>query len=312
LLLLAIPAWPETLRTTLAQRIVALVDIDTNDDDGRFDAYVELIDVLASSFVAMCNIDDALRLITRNTTAAAIAAVVVAATPGSSSLLGTELLLMLAAQPAAARRAVVCSALRVDGLVLRAQLGLLLELAEGEWDDVRGAAIEVLEQLEDEQLDIERVTAIIDSTWPAVQDVGMRHVAHLIAAGRNIPDLLPRLAQHPHRHLRRFVLDLTSSHLRSGLLGLLRLEPMLRAIVFDVRPDVSVRRDAFGLMLRRGLQDEAQAEFVITLCRDVVSSRTHAVRDAALQTISALVTAWPAHASVAADANIVVDIGAVA
>jgi hypothetical protein len=312
LLLLAIPAWPEALRRTLAQRIVAAVDVDTNDDDGRFDAYVELVDVLAASFVATCTIDDALRLISRNTTAAAIAAVVVAATPGSSGQLGTELLLVLAAQPAASRRAVVCSALRVDALVLREQLGLLLELAEGEWDDVRGAAVEVLDQFEPDQLDIERVTAIIDSTWPVVQGVGMRQVANLIAAGRDLPDLLPRLAQHPHRHLRRFVLDLTSSHLRSGLLGLMRLEPMLRAIVFDLRPDVAVRRDAFGLMLRRGLQDEAQAEFIITLCRDVVSSRTHALRDAALQVISALVTAWPALASVAAEANIVVDTGVAA
>lgn len=312
LLLLAIPSWPEALRRTLAQRIVTLVDVDINDEDGRFDAFVELVDALSAAFVASCTIDDALRLISRNTTAAAIAAVVVAATPGSAAQLGTELLLLLAAQPAAARRAVVCAALRIDARTLREQLGLLLELAEGEWDDVRGAAVDVLEQLEADQLDIERVTAIIDSTWPAVQDVGMRHVANLVAAGRDLPDLLPRLAQHPHRHLRRFVLDLTSSHLRAGLLGLMRLEPMLRAIVFDLRPDVAVRRDAFGLMLRRGLQDEAQAEFVVTLCRDVVSSRTHAVRDAALQTISALVTAWPDLASIAAEANIVVDTGVAA
>ena len=322
LLLLALPQASSPLRAGVVARLLPMLDVDLKDDDGRFDAVVELVDVLADEFSAAVTVLDALRLLARNTAGAAVAAVVVGRHAGILDIFGVEVIMGLAAQPIAARRRVAIAAINVDATALRGRLGLLLELAEGEWDDVRAACVTVLDGLDPAGLDVEQLTAIIDSTWPVVQEVGKRLVsarlvsARLISArlagGGELSELLPRLAQHPHRALRRFVIDLSTSLARPGYVGLLRLEPIIRAVLFDVRPDVSLRHDVVTLLILRGQQDEAQAELVIGICKDIARSRTQALRDDALSAIAIVSAAFPSTTAVLADDHIVVDHDAVA
>ena len=168
----------------------------------------------------------------------------------------------------------------------------------------------MLSGLDAATIDVDALTAIIDSTWPAVQDIGKHLVtarlAHAATTNEAMPELLGRLAQHPHRGLRRFVVDLATTSLRPGYVALLRLEPMIRAVLFDLRPDVALRSDLCALLLKRGLADEAQAELVVSIARDVMRSRTHGLRDDALRLIAVMATTYPALAEVLVDDGVTV------
>ena len=301
LLSLALPLAPSTLRAAFVARLLPAIDVDLDDDDPRFDGVVEIVDVLVDEIVAAASITDALRLLARNPAGAAVAAVVVGRHKGAVDVFGIGVLMGLAAQPTVARRGVAIAAIHVDADVLRQRLGLLLELAEGEWDDVRAACVDALAGLDAGALDIEQLTAIVDSTWPAVQEVGKQLITARLRTGDAMPELLPRLAQHPHRGLRRFVVDLSRSSLRPGYVGLLRVEPLIRAVVFDVKPDAALRHDVMNLLIARGQQDEAQAELVVSLCKDIVRSRTLALRDDALRAIALVTAAFPSTSSLLVD-----------
>lgn len=106
--------------------------------------------------------------------------------------------------------------------------------------------------------------------------------------------------------MRRFVMDIAEGvigrGLRPGLMPLMRLEPLLRAGLFDVRPSRPLRARIVSLLRDRGLADEAQAELAVSILKDVARSRTHSLRDDALAAIAVL-----AAAHVGADAVAVSD-----
>jgi hypothetical protein len=204
---------------------------------------------------------------------------------------------------------VALAALQSSAAQFRENLPLTLTLAEGEWDDVRAACVTVLAGLAPRSLDVPRWMAILDSTWPAVQNLGKSLLSQLLAEDGDAVDvheLLARLAQHPHKNVRGFVVDLATSRLKPGFVRLAKLESLSRSALFDVRPDRPLRRRLISFLLARGQQDEAQAELVVNVLGDVVRSRTHEARDDAAAAIAVLQMQWP---ELHLPEHVVVDLG---
>lgn|GEM_PF-704995 len=309
------PSLSAVARKALAARLVDAVDAPEpvgpdGAGDGRFDGITEVVDVFADEIAAIVPLARARTLLARHGAGAAVASIVVGRLPDPVEALGVPELLRLAALPLAAQRGVVIAALAGAPGAFRSRPGLVLELVEGEWDDVRAACIVVLESMEAtfaavDSPDINALLAVCDSTWPAVQLVGQRFASPILeAGGATAEKLTASLAQHPHPAMRRFVMDIAEGvigrGLRPGLMPLLRLEPLLRAGLFDVRPSRRLRSRIIGLLRDRGLADEAQAELAVSILKDVARSRTHSLRDDALAAIAVLAAVHPGAATVAA------------
>jgi hypothetical protein len=306
LLLLALPHASASLRATLADRLLVIVDA-AEPVEGAFSAWGELASALGIELAKKCSPELALRLVERHDAGAVVAGVVFRGLPDPLALLGAAAVTRLAESSKAAQRGIAVAALSTSAAAFRDQLPLTLSLAEGEWDDVRTACCDVLAGLDPKALDLPRWMAILDATAPAVQDVGKKLLALRLSDDDvgvlDVHELLGRLAQHPHRNIRAFVVDLAVDRLKPGFVRLAKLESLARAALFDVRPDRSLRRRLIAFLLARGLQDEAQAELVVGLLSDVIRSRTHEVRDDAAAAIAVLSSTWselhlPAHVQV--------------
>lgn len=319
LLRVGAPSLTATERGDLVARVLSTIEAP-EPREGAFDAVAEVIDVLADDVAAACDIERARKLLAMHPVGAAVAAIVIGRRDDAVDLLGIPEVLRLAGHSIAAWRSVVTTMLTWSAGAFAARPGLLLELLEGEWDDVRVAGLHALNGMEATLLrpgkpDTDAVIAVCDSTWPAVQAVGQRFVRGLVAAGEDTGPLVIRLAQHPHAAMRAFVLDLAEGvvgpGLRPGFAPLLRLEPLLRAALFDVRPSHALRRRVVTLLARRGVVDEAQGELAATILRDVVRSRTHGLRDDALAALVSLADRWPEVRRLLTTDGIVVDDAAV-
>lgn len=308
-------------RRRLVVRLVDAVDAPEplspeGEGDGRFDAVAEVIDVFADDVAAVVSLERARRLLGLHAAGAAVAAIVVSRLPDPVEALGVSEVLRLAAMPTSAHRGVVVAALVAAKAAFAARPGLVLELVEGEWDDVRAASLAALDPMVPvwsrvDAPDVGAILAVCDSTWPEVIALGQRLARPVLLHGGDAAfRLITSLAQHPHPAMRRFMVDVADGALgealRPGVTPLLRLEPLFRAGLFDVRPSRPLRRRIVGLLVTRGLVDEAQAELAVSILKDVARSRTHALRDDALAGIAVLGSAWPSAAALAADDGIVV------
>lgn len=311
------PAMSPDARRALVVRLIDAIDAPEpagpdGAGDGRFDGVTEVVDVFADEIAALVPLARARVLLARHGAGAAVAGIVIGRLKDPVEALGVPEVLRLAGQPLAASRGVVIAALQGAADAFRSRPGLVLELVEGEWDDVRDACVVILESMEAtfstvEKPDLNALLAVCDSTWPAVQQVGQRFASPILeAGGANAEKLTASLAQHPHPAMRRFVMDIAEGvigrGLRPGLMPLMRLEPLLRAGLFDVRPSRPLRVRIVSLLRDRGLADEAQAELAVSILKDVARSRTHSLRDDALAAIAVL-----AAAHVGADAVAVSD-----
>ncbi|MDP2341688.1 MAG: hypothetical protein Q8O67_12085 [Deltaproteobacteria bacterium] len=296
LLLLALPHASPALRASLAERLLAIVDA-AEPVEGAFSAWGELASVLGPELATRCTPALAMRLVERHDAGAVVAAVVFRGLADPLALLGAAAVTRLAASSKAAQRSIAIAALSTSSAAFREQLTLTLSLAEGEWDDVRAACCEVIAGLDPKALDLPRWMAILDATHPAVQDVGKKLLGRRLVdedtvGALDVHELLGRLAQHPHRNIRAFVVDLAVERLKPGYVRLAKLESLARSALFDVRPDRALRRRLIAFLQLRGLQDEAQAELVCGLLADVIRSRTHEVRDDAAAAIAVLASTW--------------------
>jgi hypothetical protein len=320
------PSLSKAQRAALAARLVDAIDApepvgEDGAGDGRFDGVTEVVDVFADEIAAIVPLARARTLLARHGAGAAVASIVVGRLADPVEAFGIPELLRLAGMPLAAQRGVVVAALAGAPAAFRDRPGLVLELVEGEWDDVRAACIVVLESMAArfanvDAPDVGAILAVCDSTWPTVQQVGQRFASPIIEAGGSAAEkLTTSLAQHPHPAMRRFVMDVAEGvvgrGLRPGLMPLLRLEPLLRAGLFDVRPSRPLRSRIIALLRDRGLADEAQAELAVSILKDVARSRTHSLRDDALAAIAVLAAAHDSAATVAAADGIAVSTASV-
>jgi hypothetical protein len=314
LLLLALPAASTSTKAALCDALLSAID-RAEPSEGAFSGWAEVATALGPELVARCSLPQALALLERHDAGAAVAVLVVGGLDAPLAALGAPRLLRLATAEAASKRGVVIAALQKTPAVFRAELALTLTLAEGDFDDVRAACVAVLDGFAadpagaDIAADVGRVIAIFDSTWPAVQNVARRLVEARFKASEggdvDVHELLARLAQHPHKNLRAFVVDLAVAHLKPGYVRLAKLEGLARRVLFDTRPDVALRKQLIAFLRARGEKDEAQAELVAQLLGEIVRTRTHDAKDDALAALVALRLAWP---SAVLPDHIVVDV----
>jgi hypothetical protein len=322
----AAPSLPAEVRSALVRRVVQALDQPLPQtvegvDEGAFDGLVEVLDVFAVDLLGLVDVEVARRLLGRHAAGAAVAAIVIGRRADALDVLGPAEVLRLGQLPDASSRTVVAAMMGSGPAAFGSSFGLLLELVEGEWEDVRTAGVAVLQRMEaallppDGPPDVDRILAIVDSTWPAVQAQGRRFVRALLEQNQAGPSLtahlLGCLAQHPHASIRSFVLALAEGMLGAGdgapgPDGLRQLEPVLRATLFDVRPSVPLRRRAVAFVVRRGLEDPVQAEVATRLLASVVRSRTHTLRDDALAGLAELVLTYPSARACAEADGIVV------
>src|SRR5439155_12748198 len=155
--------------------------------------------------------------------------------------------------------------LRSAGEALRQDPSILFVLVESEWPDTRQFAFEWLKaRTSIANLGLDGVMGLLDSTRTDVQDAGAdlvrKHFGYLPMA-----ELVGRLAQHPHPHLRRFALELFLEHLPGGAQALQQLRGFCRAALFDLWPQAAVKRGIVEFLTGLALQDREQAEVVAAM-----------------------------------------------
>ncbi len=171
-------------------------------------------------------------------------------------------------------------------------LSLLFQLIESPLADTRALAGDRLAALPPESLGLEGVSVLLDSVF---SDVQARGKALLLAhpSAFDASELLFRLAESPHPAMRRFGLELAESHLRHGLVPLMRIEGFARAVLLDAHPDRATKQRLLELLVRRGLESEDQAVLVAGLLSSVVRTRISSDFDRVLSGLARLNAAYP-------------------
>ncbi len=294
---LALPALrggPAPLRAQLAERVLAALRAKET-AEGEHDRYERLAtEALAAELSALLSLQDILELIAHGTPAAqAIGGALLARKPDALKALGLSGLLALAEHGVAAVRGGALLLLGAAQAELLADVRLLFVLSESTWPEVRAAATALLRQVDLARLGMDGLVGLCDSNHLDVQELGKALVLkHLATLDAN--ELLQRLAQHPHRNVRRFALDLVETHLKPGFVALAKLELFFRTALLDVWPDRELKRRTVRLLEERGLLDERQAEVAAHVLRDVVRTQTCGDFDRVASALVRLKLAYPA------------------
>ncbi len=157
---------------------------------------------------------------------------------------------------------------------LRIDPSPLFNLLDSEWADMRAFASGLLKtEIDTSHLSLNALVGLADGAHTDVQDLAKELIGRRIA---ELPaqELLQKLLEHPHRNMRRYVLDLVLAHLKEGFVALSSTEEFFRTIFLDVSPDRSIKRDAIAFLRKRGMADEHQAEIAVRLLVEVVKSKT--------------------------------------
>ena len=175
---------------------------------------------------------------------------------------------------------------------------LLFMLVESEWEDTRTFAFELLRtRIDVESLGLDGLIGLCDSNRVDVQDVGKELVKkHVLEGDRglSIEDVLGRLVQHPHPNMRSFALDLAVHHLRRGAAELRRIEPLCRAILFDLWPDRRAKHLTIDLLAARGQgDDEEEAALAARLLSDYVNTQGRADFERVMEALVRIGLAYP-------------------
>jgi hypothetical protein len=303
----ALPELDPGLRRALAERFVhairALVD---EHPDGPLEAHepvLALVEILRRALSrelrTLVSDDDALAWLGGSA--------IPLRTLGATRLLESEAALervgldrvpALANDPLLAVRALAHLLLRDAIPHLAAEPALLLGLVESPFRDTREASFDVLRALPLAALGLEGITVLCDANTPEAQALG-RELAERSEGALDLGELLHRLAESPHRAMRRFALELAETRLRPGLVPLMRLEPFVRAVLLDTRPDREAKRRLLALLTRRGLASRGEAEHVASMLSALLRTHTRGDFDRIVAALAQLGSEHPGLACLA-------------
>jgi hypothetical protein len=282
------------LRALLADRLIALLQ-QPEAAPGQHDGYARVID---EALVAECNSRLSVAALGRwlehgSPAAQTAAARLLAARRDALAELGLERLAQIAQHELASVRAAAHSLLWAAEGQLRADPSILFVLVESEWEDTRRFAFELLrDRIGVASLGLDGITGLLDSNRTDVQDAGAdlvsRHFAELPMA-----ELVTRLAQHPHPHLRSFSVGLLVSHLPPGARALEQVRGFCRSALFDLWPQAATKRGVLSFLAARGLEDEEQAAIVASILGDVVRVQGRRDFEQALEALVRIKLAFP-------------------
>jgi hypothetical protein len=255
--------------------------------EGDHDAFATIARALAPELAASIPAAELVALLTATSAGArAMAASVLVIHAEAQRLIGPGELAVLAAHPHALLREAARALLSQRLDALRLDPSPLFNLLESDWPDMRAFASALLErEVDTSHLTLDALVGLADATHPDVQDLAKalmgRRIAELPAQ-----ELLQRLLEHPHRNMRRYVLDLVRAHLREGFVPLASTEEFFRTVFLDLSPDRSLKRDAVAFLKKRGLTDEHQAAIAARLLGELVKSKTRFDVDLALEALT--------------------------
>ena len=282
----ALPTAPEATRRALAAAIFVVLRAPEK-SEGDHDAHATLARALAHEIAAVIPVEELVGLLTSSSPGARTAAAsALAVHPDAERVIGPAELAVLSAHPQVSLREAA------RALILRRLAALLIDpsplfnLLDSEWPDMRAFAAGLLKtEIDTSHLSLDALVGLADATHADVQDLAKELIGRRIA---ELPaqELLQKLLEHPHRNMRRYVLDLVVAHLKEGLVALASTEEFFRTVFLDVSPDRSVKRDAIAFLKKRGLADEHQAEIAVRLLVEVVKSKTVFDFELALEAIT--------------------------
>jgi hypothetical protein len=263
---------------------------------------------LADELAELLSTGDLMALITSGSGAAkALAGDILSRRPEALNDIGTEQVLALAQSAVSSVRAAARALIMGAVEDLKRDPELLFMLVESEWADTRAFAFDLIrERIDINALGLDGVIGLCDSNRTDVQDFGKALVTRHIADGGGglvVEEVLARLVQHPHPNMRGFALDLAVRYLRPGFVHLAKVEPLCRAILFDLWPSLKAKRQVIDFLAARGLADEGQAEVAARILSDYVHTKGHADFE---RTIEALVRIGLEHPSVASAVRVLV------
>ncbi|WP_394839082.1 hypothetical protein LVJ94_19525 [Pendulispora rubella] len=266
-------ATPET-RRALAEGLLHVL-AQPEAESGAHDAHAQIAHVLVDDIAAMAPIDLLLGLLADGAPAAqGVAALALASRADAEAVLGRERLTLMAVDAHAAVRRAAHAILGRNTDALTADPSPLYALLDSEWLDARSFAAGLLRTtLDVESLSLDALVGLCDAHHVDVQRLGTELVERRMDT-LSADDLIERLAQHPHRNMRKFTLRLVTEKLKPGFIRLAALEEFFRTVLLDVMPDRPTKRAAIAFLAARGLADEHQAEIALRLLGELARSRT--------------------------------------
>jgi hypothetical protein len=225
--------------------------------------------------------------------AKAVAADLLARRPQAATAMGLVRLATLTQHPLAAVRSAAARLIAASEPLWRDDPSILFLLTDSEWDEIRATALELIRtKLDVARLGATAVLGLIDSNRPDVQDAGMA-LARSEAAKLDLPTLLELVSEHPHPHVRPFVLELAMIHLPPGAATLSRLERFFRTALLDPKPSRPLKRDIVELLKNRALLDPDQAAIAQRLLHDMLRFDATLDFEQALEVLARIQLAWP-------------------
>jgi len=211
-----------------------------------------------------------------------VAAALLAQRPEAVEELGVPALVALAEDELAAVRAAA-------HLLLPESVSIQLILVESRWPDTRQAAFAALQRLE---LNYDEVQGLCDSNREDVQNYGKDRMSDLLPE-MDAGELLSRLAEHPHRNMRSYALELILKHLLAGAMPLEPVLPLFRALFLDMHPSAAEKAKAIEFLVQRGCADEQQAALAARLLGELVRSGVRRDAEAAVVGLTRLTLQFP-------------------
>ncbi len=225
--------------------------------------------------------------------ASSLGSAVIGRLPNVLEALGWNRVAALARDERVVMRSAALSIVRSQGHQLASSPALLFEMVESDWDDVRATALAVLSAFGLEVLTFDGLVALLDSPRVDIQDVALQKLRSSFEQ-LDTQLLLSRLAQHPHRNMRGHVLELIELHLKPGFVHLAKVEPLLRALLFDAeRPSRDLKRRAIAFLEKRGQLDALQAELALKVLADAVRTETRTDRERLLKALAMVRLTFP-------------------
>ena len=283
-----------SVRRAVALELLTFVRAEEPVSGAHWGPVLVLKDALLTEVTLALGLDGALSLLVSPSAAASeLGSLALGKLPNVLEVLGWARIAAMARDERVSVRSAALAVVRAQGPALALEPGLLFELVESDWDDARAAALEVFARFSFAELSFNGLSALLDSPRVDVQDRALEWLARSFDAV-DTQLLLSRLAQHPHPNMRRHVLELVEKYLKPGFVQLSKVEPLMRAMLFDpARPSVELKRRAVAFLEARGLEDAEQAAVAGRILADVVRTETRSDRERFLGALVRLGLAFP-------------------